>query len=74
MIARAFMALCDECGQEQLVFADNLANAKQEAKARGWITTRTRECFCSQTCHLEHSIKRTIAKEENGSDIYIPEN
>lgn len=72
MIARAFMALCDECGQEQLIFADNLADAKQEAKARGRITTRGRECFCSQRCHLQQSIKKTIAKEENGSDIYIP--
>lgn len=49
-------------------------DAKQEAKARGWITTKTRECFCSQTCHLHHSIRRIIAKEENEPDIHIPEN
>ena len=72
MILRAFMLLCDECGQDQLAYADNLADAKQETKARGWITTRGRECFCSQRCHLQRSIKKTIAKEENGSDIYIP--
>lgn len=72
MILRCATLLCDECGAEELVYADNLAEAKQEAKARGWITTKTRECFCSQTCHLEHSIKRTIAKEENEPDIYIP--
>ena len=74
MILREFALFCDECGAEELVYADNLAGAKQEAKARGWITTKTRECFCSQTCHLHHSIKRTIAKEENEPDIYIPEN
>lgn len=49
-------------------------DAKQEAKARGWITTKTRECFCNQTCHLYHSIKRIITKEENEPDIHIPEN
>ncbi len=74
MIIRCAELLCDECGRDELVYADNLADAKQEAKARGWITTKTRECFCSQTCHLHHSIKRTIAKEENEPDIYIPEN
>lgn len=72
MIIRCAELLCDECGRDELVYADNLADAKQEAKARGWITTKTRECFCSQTCHLEHSIKRTVTKEENGADIYIP--
>ena len=72
MILRCATILCDECGAEELVYADNLAEAKQEAKARGWITTRGRECFCSQRCHLQQSIKKTIAKEENGSDIYIP--
>lgn len=60
MILRCATILCDECGAEELVYADNLADAKQEAKSRGWITTKTRECFCSQTCHLNHSIKRTI--------------
>lgn len=74
MIIRCAELLCDECGHDELVYADNLADAKQEAKARGWITTKTRECFCSQTCHLHYSIKRTIAKEENEPDIYIPEN
>jgi hypothetical protein len=74
MIIRCAELLCDECEQVQLVYADNLADAKQEAKARGWITTRTRECFCCQACHLRHSIKRTITKEENEPDIYIPKN
>lgn len=73
MILREFALLCDECGWEDHVYADNLAEAKQEAKARGWITTRGRNCYCGTRCHMMHSIKTTIAKEENGANIYVPE-
>ena len=73
MIIRSFVLICDECFRDELVYADNLAEAKQEAKARGWITTKGRECYCTQQCHLHQAIRKMTAKEDHGADIYIPE-
>lgn len=53
MINRAYKFECDSCGEWAIYIAENIAEAKQEARADAWKMHAKRGCFCSQECYLK---------------------
>ena len=66
----AYHATCDICEKEQIVEACNLAEATNELRALGWMTSgRRRMCFCSKECHVINAERKRLARYEPGGEM-----
>jgi len=63
MINKAYNFACDNCGNALCYLAENLKDAKHEARLENWLMHGKRGCFCSQECFLEY--RELTKKEEN---------
>lgn len=57
MISKAYRFLCDNCGECSYYMAENLTEAKMEARADGWKMRGKRGCLCSEECYLKTAME-----------------
>lgn len=64
MITKAYRLICDECYRDQIVAAENIHEAKAEAKAIGWKPGHGRTAYCSALCATLASLRRMSEIEQ----------
>lgn len=52
-IERSYNFACDYCGYAECFLADNIKDAKDEARLEGWKIHGKRGCFCSEECYID---------------------